>query len=46
LNRHQFFDVAAVRSAWGAHLSGRRNEQSRLWVILMFQSWYEQHHDS
>lgn len=35
------FEPGPVREAWEAHLRGRRNEQYRLWVILMFQSWKE-----
>ena len=28
-----------IRHTWEAHLSGRVNEQYRLWGVLMFQSW-------
>jgi asparagine synthase (glutamine-hydrolysing) len=34
-------DPAPVRAAWRAHLSGERNEQHRLWCILMLQAWLE-----
>lgn len=32
-------NAGAVREAWDAHLSGRRNFQSRLWAVLVFQAW-------
>ncbi|MFN2526113.1 MAG: asparagine synthase (glutamine-hydrolyzing) [Actinomycetota bacterium] len=41
LEQEGFFDPAPIRAAWDDHLSGRRNLQSRLWAILMFQSWLE-----
>jgi asparagine synthase (glutamine-hydrolysing) len=28
-----------IRAAWAGHLSGRRNDQYRLWAVLMFQAW-------
>ena len=41
LRSEGFFRPAAIRRAWEAHLSGRVDEQYRLWPILMFQSWLE-----
>ena len=41
LEREGVLAAAPVREAWDAHLSGRRNEQYRIWVILMFQAWKE-----
>lgn len=32
-------DPAPVRAAWTEHLSGRRNNQYRLWTVLMLQAW-------
>jgi asparagine synthase (glutamine-hydrolysing) len=32
-------DVAPIREAWAEHLSGKRNHEYRLWVVLMFQAW-------
>ncbi|MEO8286218.1 MAG: asparagine synthase (glutamine-hydrolyzing) [Chloroflexota bacterium] len=42
LREQGFLDVPSVLSMWRTHLSGERNEQSRLWTILMFQAWLEQ----
>lgn len=39
LARSGFLDVRFVRAAWDAHISGKRNLQHPLWVILMFQAW-------
>lgn len=30
---------APIRAAWQEHLSGRRNHDTRLWTVLMFQVW-------
>ena len=30
-----------IRKMWEEHLSGKRNWQHQLWVILMFQDWLE-----
>ncbi len=30
-----------IRQAWQDHLSGRTDQQYRLWSVLMFQSWLE-----
>jgi asparagine synthase (glutamine-hydrolysing) len=39
LQKEGIFDPRPIRAAWSAHLSGHRNEQYRLWAILMFQAW-------
>jgi len=36
-----FFDPVPIRSEWKLHLSGRRNRHHGLWIILMFQAWYD-----
>ena len=39
LQREGYFNVNFVRELWHAHLTGKRNHQSLLWSILMFQTW-------
>jgi asparagine synthase (glutamine-hydrolysing) len=41
LRRHGLLDPAAVRRAWGLHLSGRRDLGYELWDLLMLQAWME-----
>jgi asparagine synthase (glutamine-hydrolysing) len=41
LREEGFFDAAAIRQVWDAHLGGQANLQFKLWTILMFQSWLE-----
>jgi asparagine synthase (glutamine-hydrolysing) len=41
LRQEGYFEPGPIRRMWDAHLSGRVNEQYRLWVVLMFQSWLE-----
>jgi len=41
LQREGYFNAKLIREVWSNHISGRRNEQHRLWNILMFQSWLE-----
>jgi asparagine synthase (glutamine-hydrolysing) len=41
LQQEGYFNVSHVRDLWKDHLLGRRNHQSLLWSILMFQSWLE-----
>jgi asparagine synthase (glutamine-hydrolysing) len=42
LMREGYFDVEMIRAAWQAHLNGTRNSGSRLWSVLMFQSWLQE----
>ena len=37
------FAPAPIRQRWSEHLSGRRNWQSALWPVLMFEAWRERH---
>ena len=39
-----YFNPDSVRTIWDEHLSSRRNHASRLWSILMFQSWLDCEH--
>ena len=41
LKRQGYFDPRPIREKWREHLSGTRNWQHPLWVILMFQAWLE-----
>lgn len=41
LKRDGFFHPQPIRKAWNDHLSGTRNLQHQLWVILMFQAWLD-----
>lgn len=42
LTEEGWFNPKPIRAAWHEHLSGRRDWQYRIWVILMFQAWQEQ----
>ncbi len=39
VRREGYWNAPAVTAAWNAHLAGRVDSSSRLWPILMFQSW-------
>jgi asparagine synthase (glutamine-hydrolysing) len=41
LRREGYFHSEIIRAKWAEHLSGRRNWQSQLWTVLMFQAWLE-----
>ena len=36
----EFFDLAAIRRLFDAHMSGRRNHAHRLWALMIFAEWY------
>ena len=47
LNEHRlqsegYFNVMYVRTKWHEHTAGKRNNQTFLWSILMFQVWLEE----
>ena len=44
LRSEGFFNPAPIRQKWAEHLSGKRNWQSHLWDVLMFQAWLEEQH--
>ncbi|MEO7218483.1 MAG: asparagine synthase (glutamine-hydrolyzing) [Gemmatimonadaceae bacterium] len=39
MRQEGFLDPEPIQRAWRGHVSGARNDQYRLWVILMFQMW-------
>ncbi len=41
LRREGYWSSAVVRAAWSAHQAGKVDSSSRLWPILMFQSWLD-----
>lgn len=41
LDEQGFFRSAPITKMWDEHMSGKRNWQNQLWIILMFQSWYQ-----
>jgi len=42
LKQEGFFDAEFIRLRWQEHLAGKRNWQSFLWTVLMFQLWLEE----
>lgn len=42
LREDGLLNPAPIRALWAEHLSGRRNWQSQLWCVLMFQAWNRQ----
>jgi asparagine synthase (glutamine-hydrolysing) len=41
LKQEGYFHPEIIRAKWAEHLSGRRNWQSQLWTVVMFQAWLE-----
>jgi asparagine synthase (glutamine-hydrolysing) len=44
LAREGFLQPAPIRQRWEEHLSGARNWQHHLWIVLMFQAWLDRWH--
>lgn len=42
LERDGLLNAAPIRAAWDAHLSGRVNNEVKLWTVLMYQAWRDQ----
>lgn len=42
LKEEGYFNVNLVKTMWEEHKSGKRNWQSTLWTILMFEAWLEE----
>lgn len=42
LRREGWLNPEPIRNRWSQHLEGRRNWQSSLWCVLMFEAWLEQ----
>ena len=40
LNNDGLFRVLPVRDAWAKHVSGISNWEYNLWIVLMFQGWF------
>jgi asparagine synthase (glutamine-hydrolysing) len=41
LQSEGYLRPAPIRQAWAEHLSGKRDNASKLWSVLMFQAWLE-----
>ncbi|WP_394180948.1 asparagine synthase (glutamine-hydrolyzing) [Marinomonas posidonica] len=41
LHDQGFFDVSVVHRKWQEHVSGKRNWQTQLWAVLIFQAWLD-----
>ena len=37
-----FFDSARIRRRWEEHLAGRRDAQTALWTVMMFNAWQDE----
>ncbi len=43
LQAEGYFRPEPIQNVWKEHLSGRYDHTPKLWAILMFQSWHQQH---
>jgi asparagine synthase (glutamine-hydrolysing) len=37
-----YWNSQTIRGAWSAHLAGKVDSSSRLWPVLMFQTWLDE----
>jgi len=44
LRQEGYFNPAPIRQKWAEHLSGKRNWQHHLWMVLMFNAWLKENH--
>jgi asparagine synthase (glutamine-hydrolysing) len=44
LRQEGYFNPAPIRQKWAEHLSGRRNWQHLLWIVLMFNAWLKENY--
>src|SRR6267142_3110742 len=42
LRQEGYFHSDPIQQKWREHLSGRREWEGQLWIILMFQAWLEE----
>ncbi len=45
LNKHKFFNPAAIERILGEHLQGAHNHRQLLWPLVIFQFWYNRYMD-
>jgi asparagine synthase (glutamine-hydrolysing) len=43
LRQEGYFHPEPIRRAWTEHLTGKRDHTPKIWAILMFQAWLEDH---
>lgn len=41
LKKDGYFDPAAIRAAWAAHLAGKGSNEYLLWNVLVFNAWLD-----
>jgi asparagine synthase (glutamine-hydrolysing) len=45
LRQEGLLDPKPIQAAWKAHLEGRIDNSSRLWTVLMLESWLDRYHN-